>query len=138
MRSNTAAQLLKVIARLVKQDAKELLNSDFLGVMSSAAITTYRANYNVKINGRRWLAPLYRPLTTTFNIKKGSFITVRENRTTVDVDSTADGEAVVFTVKLQDWKEKQGYFLEIPSNRIRGRLAITVKHIIRARKQSNG
>lgn len=134
MRNNALSSLVQVISKLVKRPVKDMLEEDFLGAVAGVAIHTYRANYLVKLNGRKWLAPLYRPVVSTFAIKKGTFIIVRDNNRSVDIE--VGGE--VYTASAQEWREKEGYFLKIPINRVSGRLGNTVKQILQARKQQNG
>lgn len=137
MRNKSVGALIKVVAKLVRMSTRDMIAADFLGAVGSAQIDTYRANYDVKLLGRKWFAPLYRPYASTFEVKKGQFITVRENKYTVDIDGTFGGEILTFTSMLQDWKEKRHYFLHIPSNRLRGRMSAVIKQLIQARKQQN-
>lgn len=133
--NNAVSQIIKVIAKLVKTSTKDMLQAGFLNSVESAPITTYRANCLVRLVGRKWLAPLYRPYGSSFVVKKGAFLTVRENGRTADIEGIIQGETTTITMKTQDWNEKKAYFLQIPANRLRGRLAMTVRQLIKARKQ---
>lgn len=136
MRNTSAAKLIRVISKLVKQPIRELIADGLLNSMESQNISNYRCQYTTKLVGRKWLAPLYRPLLSTFQVKEKTFIAVRYNKKTVDIEyvETASGESTTYTVKGQEWREKEPYFVLIPPERFRGSLGDVVRLIRQSRK----
>jgi hypothetical protein len=130
LKNTKEARLMHVLAKLVRFSIKEALASDFLGGILTVPISSYRANYDVSLTGRKWLAPLYRPTVGTVKVRAGTFVTVREGKRSADVEIGSD----TYTVKIQDWREKSPYFLHIPNNRFRGKLSAVVKQIYEARR----
>lgn len=131
LKKTKEAKLMSVMAKLLSFSIKEALDSDFLGGILTIPIHSYRANYDVVLQGRKWRAPLYRDPPAAFQVKTGTFITVREGLKWVDVDIGLD----TYTLKIQDWREKAPYFLQIPNNRIRGKLSAVIKQIREIRRQ---
>lgn len=138
MKHKSLFKMLKVIGKLVSSSPQDLIVDGFLVSMEERPINNYRAKYAVKLNGRKWLAPLYRPVLSTFNIKVNTFIAVRSNSKTCDIEYIDGVESVTFTMKTQEWREKSPYFLLIPPERLRGPLADTVRQIYELRRSQNG
>lgn len=129
---------MAVISKLVSSTPADMVQAGFLASIEERQINNFRSNYLVKLTGRKWLAPLYRPTLSTFTIKKNTFIAVRSNKKTCDVEFVEAGESVTFTMKAQDWREKSHYFLLIPPERLRGSLADNVRQIKELRRSAYG
>jgi hypothetical protein len=136
MRNTSAAKLVSVIAKLVRRPVRELVQDNFLSGMDSIPIHHYRSGHLVRIVGRKWLAPLYRPVLSTFVIRPGTFVAVRINgKASVDLEYVdASGESTTYTVKGQEWREKEPYFTLMPPERFRGSLGEVVELIMKTRK----
>jgi hypothetical protein len=134
MRNKSVLSILKIISKLVKSTPSEMVEDGLLVGIEQRSIVNFRANYNVKLSGRKWLAPLYRPVLNTFQVKKGTFLAARLNKKSVDLEFVEGNDSVTYTVKMQDWKEKEGYFLLIPPARLHGGLADNLKKIYELRR----
>lgn len=136
MTSKNLIQLVKVLAKLLKYSPREMIEDGVLGGLESRPIHSYRCKFTTKLVGRKWLAPLYRPVLGAVQIKAKTFVAVRQNGKFYDVEflDPKTKEVVVYTVKEQEWREKSGYFELIPPNRFRGSLGHTVHQIIQLRR----
>lgn len=130
-------KIIKVIAKLVGQPIRDIIEGGFLEGVDCVPINLYRASFNIKIKGRRWLAPLHRLPLSTFEIKQGTFIVLRKNGRSCDMEFSNEGkDTEVYTLLAQEWREKEGYFMLIPQERLKGSLADNVAQITRYRREN--
>jgi hypothetical protein len=138
MRNTTVAKIVKILSRLLEEPIPEMVRDGFFRGMDLRPIHTYRNKHSARVVGRKWLAPLYRPVLGAFTAKPGMFFYVRENKRFCDVEfvDKASGEAVIYTIAAQEWREKQGYFELIPPDRFKGSLGDFVRHITQLRRSN--
>lgn len=135
MKTKNTIKIVKVLAKLLRHDVSELLEGNLLSGIENVTIAVYRCKHPVSIVGRKWLAPKHRPIVSTFVFKPKSFIAIRDNKKTVDIEFiNGEKEPVVFTSLAQEWREKVHYFLQLPPERFKGSLQETVNTILRYRK----
>jgi hypothetical protein len=135
MRSASIGKLIKVIASLVRSTEREIIADGFLKAMDSVTIDNYYCKYSTKLNGRKWLAPLYRPILSPFRVRAKMFVAVRANGKAFDLEYVDEsGESVTYTVTGQEWREKEGYFIKLPPERFRGDLGHVVDLLTKMRK----
>lgn len=125
------SRIVRILACLVRQPITEMVNEGLFESMETRPIDNFYCKHNVRINGRKWLAPLYRPTLGTIALKPGTFLAVRSNGSTYDLEyvDSKSKESVTYTVAAQEWREKRHYFYQLPPHRFKGSIGDAVRHL---------
>lgn len=123
---------MRVMCTVLGTDLKDIVTAPYLKALHNCdAIYSAKAKFDVVVEAKKWIAPLYKPHSAKIKIKKSTFVLVREGDMAVDLEIGTE----VYTLTAQEWREKRGYFLIPNLTRFKGSLAENVRRITQIKRK---